>query len=82
MPIFEYKCKDCGKISNFLEGVGQGDIEKKCKHCGSENLEKIFSSINVSSGGKMIGSQDGLTCCGGTERCEKPPCSDDGSCKR
>jgi len=30
----------------------------------------------------MIGSQDGLTCCGRTERCEKPPCSDDGSCKR
>ncbi|MFC1658800.1 FmdB family zinc ribbon protein [Candidatus Omnitrophota bacterium] len=33
MPIYEYQCKDCGKISEFLEGVGKDKIEKVCRHC-------------------------------------------------
>lgn len=52
MPIFEYRCKSCGKVSEFLEGVGQGKVEKVCKHCGRD------------------------------ERCDIPPCSDEGVCKR
>ena len=82
MPIYEYKCNTCSKISEFLEGVGQERIEKLCKHCGAKNLSKIFSKSFVSTSGHIIGSQGGTTCCGRTERCEKPPCSDDGTCKR
>jgi putative FmdB family regulatory protein len=74
MPIYEYKCKNCGKITEFLEGVGQGNVDKVCKHCGSKQLEKIFSKSNIRMGG--------TTCCGRTERCDKPPCSDDEICKR
>jgi len=43
MPIYEYKCRDCGKISEFLVGVGQLDEEisaeggsvsgRKCNFC-------------------------------------------------
>jgi len=82
MPIYEYRCKDCGQISEFLEGVGEERVEKVCKYCKSKELSKIFSRSNVSMGGHIIGSQGGTTCCGRTERCEKPPCSDDGVCKR
>jgi len=82
MPIYEYKCAECGKVNAFLEGVGQGETEKACKFCGSNQLDKIFSTMNVSSGSNIIGSQGGRTCCGRTERCEKPPCYDGGICKR
>lgn len=82
MPIYEYKCKNCGKVSEFLEVVGEGKIERFCKHCGSRELTKIISVSNVSSSGHFIGSQGGKTCCGRDEPCETPPCSDDGICKR
>lgn len=82
MPVYEYRCKDCGKTSGFLEGVGKGETEIKCRHCGSAALEKAFSVVNVPKSGKTAGPHGGLTCCGRTERCGKPPCSDDGACKR
>lgn len=82
MPIYEYKCKDCGGINEFLVGVAWDKVEIKCSRCGSEKLEKIFSKSFISTGGHFIGSQGGKTCCGRDERCDTPPCSDDGVCKR
>jgi len=74
MPIYEFKCKDCGKISEFLISVGQDTFGEKCNFCGSEKLEKIFSQafVSVKNGGSCL--QDGKTCCGRTERCDKPLC--------
>jgi len=82
MPIYEYECRDCGKISEFLVGVGQEKTELKCRSCGGEKLKKIFSQSFISTGGPANGSQDGKTCCGRAERCDTPPCSSDGICKR
>jgi len=82
MPIYEYKCKDCGKVSEFLVGVTKDALEIKCSFCNSKNLDKIFSQSFVSTGGRIIGSQGGKTCCGRAERCDTPPCSNDGVCKR
>jgi len=44
MPIFEYKCKECSKISDFLVN-GSSKDKKKCVHCGSASLEKLFSTF-------------------------------------
>jgi len=82
MPIYEYRCASCGETSSFLEGVGKGKLELKCKYCGSNELQKVFSTISVLKSGRNGNKQGGLTCCGRTERCENPPCNDEGSCKR
>ena len=82
MPIYEYRCNDCGKINEFFLKTTKDEKETKCKHCGSEDLHKIFSKSNISTKGHLIGSQGGKTCCGRDERCDTPPCSDDGICKR
>ncbi len=42
MPIYEYKCRDCGRISEFLESTG-GKSRRKCVHCGGAKLDKQFS---------------------------------------
>jgi putative FmdB family regulatory protein len=46
MPIFEYKCSDCGKISEFLE---KADIKADhiCPACGGKNLTKQFSTFSA-----------------------------------
>ena len=85
MPIYEYKCNNCGSISEFFVGMGQDNSDIKCVHCGSKGLNRIFSEISVSKENNTSGSShsnEATTCCGRTERCEKPPCSDDGVCKR
>jgi putative FmdB family regulatory protein len=49
MPVFEYKCKDCG--FEFEELVF-GDREISCPECDSKKTEKKISAFaaNISSG--------------------------------
>jgi len=44
MPVFEYKCSQCGKISEFLERAGTRQ-KHVCSHCASDKLEKQFSTF-------------------------------------
>jgi putative FmdB family regulatory protein len=46
MPIFEYKCAKCGKITEFLESAGSR-TKHLCKHCGAANMKKQFSTFAV-----------------------------------
>lgn len=48
MPIYEYRCRDCRKISTFLTLSVKSSLEPKCKKCGSANLEKLVSRVAVS----------------------------------
>ena len=46
MPIYEFECKKCGKITPFIEKVDEVRLWfRKCKHCGSYRLKKIMSSF-------------------------------------
>lgn len=52
MPIYEYKCKNCGNC--FEQIVFKSDDESKltCSKCGKKDIEKIISSFScLSSGG-------------------------------
>lgn len=54
MPIFEYKCSQCGRISEFLE-TGGSKKARKCAHCGSRKLKKqlsVFAAGVSESGSK------------------------------
>ena len=80
MPIYEYRCNQCGKVSEILVGVGSHNNSLACQHCGSHDLEKILS---VSSFTFVNGSRaPGKTCCGRDERCDSPPCSSGGACRK
>lgn len=43
MPIFEYRCLDCGKKFQLLVGVVAGSDRDPCPHCGSSRAEKLVS---------------------------------------
>ena len=68
MALYEYKCKDCGKVSEIL--VFADDFIPECRFCGSKNLEKLLSTFAVSmapssSPGPMPSCPSG-GCCGGS----------------
>ncbi|UCE67650.1 MAG: zinc ribbon domain-containing protein [Candidatus Zixiibacteriota bacterium] len=43
MPIYEYKCKDCGAKFEVL--VYSSDSSITCEKCGSENPERLMSGF-------------------------------------
>jgi putative FmdB family regulatory protein len=47
MPIYTYKCKDCGEIFDFLI-IGKNE-KPKCIKCKSEKLEKQVVAFGISS---------------------------------
>jgi putative FmdB family regulatory protein len=47
MPIYEYVCNDCRKISSFLLLRVTEDVEPFCKACGGRNVRRILSRIAV-----------------------------------
>jgi len=47
MPIYEYRCKECGKKSTFLTLSVGSALEPKCQKCGSASLVKLVSRIAI-----------------------------------
>jgi len=77
MPIYEYRCRNCGIDFEMLVRDGRAVA---CPHCGSSSVDKLLSVPFVSSGQAV--RQLGHTCCGREERCAAPPCSEGGACRR
>ncbi len=43
MPIYEYRCRDCGKHSSHLVLSISNPSPISCKHCRSMNVERLMS---------------------------------------
>jgi putative FmdB family regulatory protein len=63
MPIFEYKCKKCGHITEFLEGAGSNP-KHVCEECKSSDVQKLLSSF--AAGSSSSKSANGGSCPTGT----------------
>lgn len=64
MPIFEYKCEECGRIT---EKLVFGDApEVVCSACGSIKMSKVLSSSSSLSGSasKRLPGAGDTACCG------------------
>lgn len=45
MPIYEYSCQKCRRKMTFLV-LTPALFQPKCKHCGSTDLEQLFSRFS------------------------------------
>jgi putative FmdB family regulatory protein len=45
MPIYEYRCRKCGRIFEKIQKVEEGGDLLKCPSCGEQKPEKILSSF-------------------------------------
>ncbi len=78
MPIFDFRCQECGGVSEILVRNNTNQ-DVRCPTCGSESMERL---VTASYSVRTNSSSHGSTCCGRTERCDKPPCSTDDGCRR
>jgi len=46
MPLFEYRCKDCGQVTEVLERPGSPKSHR-CPKCGSARMRKQLSAFGV-----------------------------------
>jgi putative FmdB family regulatory protein len=47
MPIYEYFCGECKRLSSFLLLRTTEELEPLCKHCGSKDVKKVISRVAV-----------------------------------
>ena len=43
MPIYEYKCEDCGSIFEHFQKISDKDLDV-CKTCSKGKVKKLISS--------------------------------------
>ncbi len=62
MPIFEFRCEDCGKL---FETLAKRDETVECPDCKSKNTKKQLSKFGFASGAgfrSSVGSGDCGSC--------------------
>jgi len=47
MPIYEYRCLNCGRKSVFVTLSIKSELIPQCQSCGSQKLEKIISRVAI-----------------------------------
>jgi len=47
MPIYEYQCEECGKISEFLLIRTDEKSIPQCKRCKSKKMTRVLSRVRV-----------------------------------
>lgn len=57
MPIFEYRCQECGhRFDAFFRRAEDAESEApRCGKCGSPAVRKLFSVIGLGSAGEGAG---------------------------
>jgi putative FmdB family regulatory protein len=65
MPLYEYRCRDCGERFEVLQRLGQGGEDLTCPRCGEGRPERLLSTFSSTTGSREAAA-DGGGCCRGT----------------
>ncbi len=65
MPIYEFRCSECGFVFEVLRPMGDDGSELDCPGCGASALEKLVSSFAAATGGKGQVGASASRCVGG-----------------
>lgn len=47
MPIYEYRCQDCLRVSSFLILNLNEPFTPVCRKCGSQSMARLLSRVHV-----------------------------------
>ncbi len=55
MPIYEYRCADCGRVTNvFVRTVSTAFADPVCEHCGSTKTARAVSKFAVAKNQQQV----------------------------
>lgn len=71
MPIFEFRCCECGNVFEKLFINSEDKAVLNCPECGSETLDRVLSTTNYVMGPGPGGAKPKLTekSCAGGNKC-------------
>lgn len=75
MPIYEFRCSNCGHKFETLCRMGETGSGLECPHCGSRSLSRLVSAFRVMGGGSAGGAGGGNGSSGGCAGCSSRSCS-------
>ena len=52
MPIYEYRCLSCHKVSEFLMRFSANPDDTECKYCNDSNMERVISKFSLGNSPK------------------------------
>ncbi len=53
MPVYDFKCQDCGKKVTLVLSVSEYENKRrKCPKCGSKKLARLITSFQVQTSRK------------------------------
>jgi len=61
MPIYEYRCIECGEEFEAFVRLSQARVEIKCPHCQSKEVRKTFSIFGT-GGVSTTAATSGANC--------------------
>ncbi|MEN6535306.1 MAG: zinc ribbon domain-containing protein [Bryobacteraceae bacterium] len=51
MPLYEYRCENCGKTFEKIRRASDADEEVLCPYCESEKTKRLLSAFSTSGCG-------------------------------
>ena len=62
MPIYEYRCENCGESFEKLVKMSASNADVECPACGSKNARKALSLFGVGAGKAGGGLSSASSC--------------------
>ena len=71
MPIFEFRCLECGCLFEKLFRSSDEELDMVCPECRSQAFERVVSRTNYAMGVGYEGKKPKVTTksCGGSNQC-------------
>ena len=60
MPIYEYTCQDCSRLTSIFVRSMSAAVDATCQHCGGANLKRAVSRVAVHRTEQQIMEQYGM----------------------
>jgi len=71
MPVYEYRCQDCGELTESIRAMREADEPIACSHCGLSRTARVQSVFTAAQSGPAStsmawsgGGQGGCGHCG------------------
>ena len=60
MPIYEFICQDCTKLTSVFVRTVNSEVSATCSHCGSARMKRAVSRVSIGRTEAQIMEQYGM----------------------